>query len=141
MKKVIIIGASGSLAHYVIEALKHLQNVEITLFVRNKSSLSKSIAEDCTVIEGDATNYNSVKTISILLAKLRNCSGGPLLPKTKIVNKTPSLQHGQNFLRSNTKYPPTNVTYTHFYWSAITSRHDQTLYNYINPNTNFMNTT
>jgi uncharacterized protein YbjT (DUF2867 family) len=61
MKKVIIIGASGSLAHYVIEALKHLQNVEITLFVRNKSSLSKSIAEDCTVIEGDATNYNSVK--------------------------------------------------------------------------------
>ena len=31
------------------------------MFVRNKSSLSKSIAEDCTVIEGDATNYNSVK--------------------------------------------------------------------------------
>lgn len=61
MKKVIIIGASGSLAQYVIEALKQLQNVEITLLVRNKNNLSKSIAEDCTVIEGDATNYNSVK--------------------------------------------------------------------------------
>lgn len=61
MKKAIIIGASGSLAQYVIEALKQLQNLEITLYVRNKSSLSKSIADDCTVIEGDATNYNSVK--------------------------------------------------------------------------------
>jgi uncharacterized protein YbjT (DUF2867 family) len=61
MKKVIIIGASGSLAPYVIEALKQLQNVEITLFVRNKSRLSKSVAEGCTVIEGDAMNYNSVK--------------------------------------------------------------------------------
>ncbi|MBK8154471.1 MAG: NAD(P)H-binding protein [Saprospiraceae bacterium] len=61
MKKVIIIGASGSLAPYVIEALKQLQNVEITLFVRNKSRLSNSVAEGCTVIEGDAMNYNSVK--------------------------------------------------------------------------------
>ncbi|MBP6585232.1 MAG: NAD(P)H-binding protein [Flavobacterium sp.] len=61
MKKVIILGASGSLAPYVIETLKQLQNVEITLFVRNKSRLSKSVAEGCTVIEGDAMNYNSVK--------------------------------------------------------------------------------
>ncbi|MBK7339969.1 MAG: NAD(P)H-binding protein [Saprospiraceae bacterium] len=61
MKKVIILGASGSLAPYVIEALKQLQNVEITLFVRNKSRLSNSVAEGCTVIEGDAMNYNSVK--------------------------------------------------------------------------------
>lgn len=61
MKKIIIIGASGSLAPYVIEALKQLQNVEITLFVRNKSRLSKSVAQGYTVIEGDAMNYNSVK--------------------------------------------------------------------------------
>jgi putative NADH-flavin reductase len=61
MKKVIILGASGSLAPYVIEALKQLQHVEITLFVRNISRLSKSVAEGCTVIEGDAMNYNSVK--------------------------------------------------------------------------------
>jgi uncharacterized protein YbjT (DUF2867 family) len=61
MKKVIIIGASGSLAQYVIEALKQLLNVEITLFVRNKNRISKSIAEGCTVFEGDAMNYNSIK--------------------------------------------------------------------------------
>lgn len=61
MKKVIIIGASGSLAPYVIDALKQLQHVEITLFVRNKSRLLKSVAEGYTVIEGDAMNYNSVK--------------------------------------------------------------------------------
>jgi uncharacterized protein YbjT (DUF2867 family) len=61
MKKVIIIGATGSLAQYVIDALRQLSNVEITLFVRNKNKLSKSIAEGCTVIEGDALNYDSAK--------------------------------------------------------------------------------
>jgi uncharacterized protein YbjT (DUF2867 family) len=61
MKKVVIIGAGGSLAQYVIEALKSLENLELTLFVRNKSKLSNSIAEGCNIIEGDAMNYNDVK--------------------------------------------------------------------------------
>ena len=61
MKKVLIIGASGSLAQYVIEALKDIDNVSLTLFVRNKNRLSKSIAEGNTIIEGDAMNYNDVK--------------------------------------------------------------------------------
>jgi uncharacterized protein YbjT (DUF2867 family) len=61
MKKIIIIGASGSLACYVIEALKPLANVELTLFVRNKGRLSKNITESCPIIEGDAMNYNDVK--------------------------------------------------------------------------------
>ena len=61
MKKVLVIGAGGSLATHVIEALKPLENVELTLFVRNKSRLSKSISEGCTIIEGDAMNYNDVK--------------------------------------------------------------------------------
>jgi uncharacterized protein YbjT (DUF2867 family) len=61
MKKVLIIGATGSLAQYVIEALKTLENVQLTLFVRNKSRLHKSAAEGCTVIEGDALNFESVK--------------------------------------------------------------------------------
>ena len=50
MKKIIIIGASGSLASFVIEAI---QRAELTLFARNKSSLWK-IAKDHKVIEGDA---------------------------------------------------------------------------------------
>lgn len=61
MKKVLIIGASGSLAQYVIEALKGLDNVTLSLFVRSKNRLSKSIAEGNTIIEGDAMNYNDVK--------------------------------------------------------------------------------
>lgn len=62
MKKVIIIGASGSLAPNVISALKGLDSVALTLFVRNKKRLPKESADNCTVIEGDVINYNSVKT-------------------------------------------------------------------------------
>ena len=61
MKKVLIIGASGSLAQYVIEALKGIDKVSLTLFVRNKNRLSKSIAEGNTIIEGNAMNYNDIK--------------------------------------------------------------------------------
>lgn len=62
MKKAIIIGASGSLAEYVIEALKRLADVQLTLFVRNKERLHPGLAGGCTVIEGDAMDYNSVKS-------------------------------------------------------------------------------
>lgn len=58
MKKVIIIGASGSLTSYVIEAIKA---AELTLFVRNKSRLSSKFAKDHNVVEGDAMKYDNVK--------------------------------------------------------------------------------
>jgi uncharacterized protein YbjT (DUF2867 family) len=61
MKKVIIIGASGSLARYVITALKEHGDVELTLFVRSKKRLYPGSAENCNVIEGNAIDYNSVK--------------------------------------------------------------------------------
>ena len=61
MKKVIIIGATGSLAQYVIEALKQLGSVELTLFVRRRSRLLKNMANGCAIIEGDAMDYRSVK--------------------------------------------------------------------------------
>ncbi len=61
MKKIIILGATGSLAQYVIEALKKLDNIQLTLFVRNKNKLSKSIANNCSIIEGDVLNYKDVK--------------------------------------------------------------------------------
>jgi len=44
MKKVIIIGASGSLAQYVIDALKQNKDVALTLFVRNKNRLMQCSA-------------------------------------------------------------------------------------------------
>lgn len=61
MKKVIVFGAMGSLAAYVIESIKELRNIELTLFVRNKSRLSKSPATGCLVIEGDAMNFDDVR--------------------------------------------------------------------------------
>jgi len=58
MKKVLIIGASGSLASYVIDAIK---GVELSLFVRNKTRLPAKLTKDHKVIEGDATEFESVK--------------------------------------------------------------------------------
>lgn len=59
MKKVLIIGASGSLASVVIEELKKQNDVELTLFARSKNRISNS--ENTTIIEGDATNFEAVK--------------------------------------------------------------------------------
>lgn len=61
MRKVIIIGAGGSLAKYVIGVIKELGNIELTLFLRSRSHLSKNESDNCTIIEGDALNYNDVK--------------------------------------------------------------------------------
>jgi Saccharopine dehydrogenase and related proteins len=61
MKKVIIIGAGGSLAGPVIEALQKQADVELTLFLRNKRKLSASRADKQTVIEGDVLDYPVLK--------------------------------------------------------------------------------
>lgn len=61
MKKVIIIGATGSLAEYVITALKELEDVELRLFVRNKNRLMRAIPDNCSIVEGDALKYNDLK--------------------------------------------------------------------------------
>lgn len=61
MRKVLVIGATGSLAQHVIAALKQIDNVALTLFVRNKSRLQISTRQNCTIIEGDAMQFESVK--------------------------------------------------------------------------------
>ncbi|WP_292011015.1 NAD(P)H-binding protein [Chryseobacterium sp.] len=61
MKKVVIIGATGSLAEYVIQDLKGIENIKMTLFVRNRNKLSKFLSDHCIVIEGNALNYEDVK--------------------------------------------------------------------------------
>ena len=60
MKKVIIIGATGSLARYAIEALHAITDVQLTLFVRNKDRLNKELAKGCKVVEGDALQYKDI---------------------------------------------------------------------------------
>lgn len=61
MKKVIVIGASGSLAKSVIEAVKPLESIKLTLFLRNKNRISKELSNDCEIFEGDALNFDDIK--------------------------------------------------------------------------------
>ena len=61
MKKVLIIGATGSLAQYVIEAVNKLDNIGITLFARNINSLSKYAAAGYKIVQGNAMNYDDIK--------------------------------------------------------------------------------
>lgn len=61
MKKVIIVGATGSLAKYVIEALQPRKDVALTLFVRDKRGLSAELSSGCIVVEGDALIAGNVK--------------------------------------------------------------------------------
>lgn len=61
MKKVIVLGASGSLAKSVIEAVKPLESIKLTLFLRNKNRISKELSNDCEIFEGDALNFDDIK--------------------------------------------------------------------------------
>jgi uncharacterized protein YbjT (DUF2867 family) len=65
MKKVLIIGASGSLAKYVIEELLMRKNVHLTLFVRNKSRLRNHNLQGLRVVEGNVMNYQTLKSAVI----------------------------------------------------------------------------
>lgn len=61
MKKVIIIGASGSLAAYVIEEIQKLKACELTLFARKKNRLAPDIMKGENVIEGGVMDYPKLK--------------------------------------------------------------------------------
>ncbi|MFT3681228.1 MAG: NAD(P)H-binding protein [Ferruginibacter sp.] len=59
LKKIIIIGASGSLAAAVIQALKEAGDVSLTLFARDKNRVKSP--GSAVIIEGDAMKYADVK--------------------------------------------------------------------------------
>ncbi|MCP9746771.1 NAD(P)H-binding protein [Lacihabitans sp. CS3-21] len=61
MNKVLIIGATGSLATVVTEELKKQADVQLTLFARNTSLLST--ADNITLKQGDAMIYDHVKDV------------------------------------------------------------------------------
>jgi uncharacterized protein YbjT (DUF2867 family) len=61
MKKVLIIGASGSLAQYVIEELNGQDDVEQTFFLRNKSRL-RTIPANAQVVEGNVMDYDILQS-------------------------------------------------------------------------------
>ena len=59
MRKVIIIGASGSLATVVAATLSKRKDIELTLFARNKNRVTNT--SNAIVIEGDALKFDAVK--------------------------------------------------------------------------------
>jgi hypothetical protein len=50
MKKVIIIGASGGLAVYVIDELQKNSQVTLTLFLRDARRLRRKPSERCMIV-------------------------------------------------------------------------------------------
>ena len=60
MKNVLIIGANGSLAKYVIDTLQNLPNIHLTLLARNKSKIANDTA-NCSVVEADVMDFDKLK--------------------------------------------------------------------------------
>jgi len=60
MKNVLIIGASGSLAKYVIGTLQNLPNIHLTLLARNKSKIANDTT-NCSVVEADVMDFDKLK--------------------------------------------------------------------------------
>ena len=56
MKNVIVIGASGSLAKYVIDTLQNVPDVHLTLLARDKSRINNNTI-GTTVVEADVMDY------------------------------------------------------------------------------------
>ena len=56
MKNVIVLGASGNIAKYVIDMLVKKDDVNLTLFLRNKNRLRNKNVSRCRIVEGDVLN-------------------------------------------------------------------------------------
>lgn len=61
MKNVMVIGASGNIAKRVIEMLVQKDEINLTLFLRDKNRLRNKNVSKCRIIEGDVLNYNQLK--------------------------------------------------------------------------------
>jgi uncharacterized protein YbjT (DUF2867 family) len=60
MKKLIVIGASGSLAKYVIDEIKKQPDVYLTLLARNRNRIQNDTT-GCSIAETDVMDYNNLK--------------------------------------------------------------------------------
>ena len=61
MKNVIILGAGGQIARYVIHMLVKKDNVNLTLFLRDKSRLRNRDVSGCRIVEGDVLDYDQLE--------------------------------------------------------------------------------
>lgn len=61
MKNVIILGASGQIAKQVIDILAKNEDINLTLFLRNKNKLRNLDVSNCRIVEGDVLDYETLK--------------------------------------------------------------------------------
>jgi uncharacterized protein YbjT (DUF2867 family) len=61
MKNVIILGAGGQIARHVIDMLAKKDDVNLTLFLRDKSRLRNGDVSGCRIVEGDVLDYDRLK--------------------------------------------------------------------------------
>ncbi len=60
MKNVIILGASGNIAKHVIDMLVKKSDINLTLFLRDKSRLRNYDVSKCRIIEGNVLDFNQL---------------------------------------------------------------------------------
>ena len=53
MKKVLVLGAGGQIAHWVVAMLAEDKGVELTLYLRHKRKLQGKVPSNARVVEGD----------------------------------------------------------------------------------------
>lgn len=61
MVKILILGASGQIARHVVDMLVSRNDAELTLFQRDAGKLSRDVAVNARIIEGDVHNAAKLK--------------------------------------------------------------------------------
>ena len=61
MKNVIVLGAGGNIAKHVVDILVKKDDINLTLFLRNKSRLRNKAVTRCRIIEGDVLDYDQLR--------------------------------------------------------------------------------
>lgn len=61
MKNVIILGANGNIAKRVTNILIENDDINLTLFLRDKNRLKNKDVSSCRIIEGDVLNFEQLK--------------------------------------------------------------------------------
>lgn len=56
MKKVLVLGAGGQIARWVIEMLENTHSVELTLFLRHPKRLTGDAPKNSKIVQGDVLN-------------------------------------------------------------------------------------
>ena len=61
MKKVVVFGAAGHTGKYITRKMQSMQDVELTVFVRNPAKFEGMDMTGTTIVQGDALNAADVK--------------------------------------------------------------------------------